>query len=141
MKEKILCENCEELVETEVISRKTKGKIKGKEYEYTEVYAICPKCKNEIMSNEMLDENLEKLDNSFREKEGIISKNEIEEILKKYNIGKKPLSKLIGWGEVTVTRYLNGDIPTKMYSDELKKILNDEQYMLKILNQTPILIK
>ena len=35
----------------------------------------------------------------------IISKKEIEQILEKYNIGKKPLSLLLGWGEVTVIRY------------------------------------
>ena len=42
-----------------------------------------------------------------------------KDILRKYKIGKKPLSKLLGWGEVTITRYINGDIPSKLYSDEL----------------------
>lgn len=43
----------------------------------------------------------------------------------KYNTGKRPLSLLLGWGAVTITRYLDGDIPTKSYSDKLKLILND----------------
>lgn len=51
-----------------------------------------------------------------------ITPEEIQEILKQYRIGKKPLSKLLGWGETTVIRYLEGDIPSKEYSDKLKNI-------------------
>ena len=57
------------------------------------------------------------IDNAFREKEGLISVSEMELILDKYDIGKRPLSLLLGWGEGTLTRYLDGDIPTKQYSD------------------------
>ena len=38
-------------------------------------------------------------------KDRVITKKEIEEILIKYNIGKKPLSLVLGWGEVTIIRY------------------------------------
>jgi len=75
------------------------------------------------------------LDNAFREQEKLISVSDIESILKKYNIGKRPLSLLLGWGEGTVTRYLNGNIPTKQYSDTFKRILVDANYMAQILEQ------
>lgn len=75
------------------------------------------------------------LDKAYREELGLISVEEIERILEKYNIGKRPLSLLLGWGEGTVTRYLDGDIPTKQYSDILIKILNDSSYMKEILEQ------
>ncbi|XEQ93572.1 hypothetical protein SCACP_24690 [Sporomusa carbonis] len=42
---------------------------------------------------------------------------------------------LLGWGEGTVTQYLNGDIPTKQYSDTLKRILVDYNYMTEVLEQ------
>ena len=54
----------------------------------------------------------------------IITIEEILEILEKYNIGKKPLSLVLGWGEVTIIRYLDGSIPDKLHSDVLFSIKN-----------------
>lgn len=70
----------------------------------------------------------------------IIERQEIEEILKKYTIGKKPLSLVLGWGEVTIIRYLEGTKPDKFHSDILWMIKNDVNEMLKYLNQNRKLI-
>ena len=48
--------------------------------------------------------------------EGVITVDEIKQILDEYCIGKKPLAKLLGWGETTIIRYMEGDIPTNEYS-------------------------
>lgn len=63
----------------------------------------------------------------------IISVEEIKGILSDFNIGKKPLSKLLGWGETTIIRYIEGDVPTLEYSNKLKTIANDPYYYLDIL--------
>jgi uncharacterized phage-associated protein len=55
-------------------------------------------------------------------------------LLDKYQIGKKPLAKLLGWGETTVERYLDGITPLRIYSDELKR-LHDLKYMKKIYEE------
>ena len=49
--------------------------------------------------------------------EAIISSEEIKLILDRYRIGKKPLAKLLGWGETTIIRYMEGDVPTNEYSN------------------------
>ena len=71
----------------------------------------------------------------IEKKEGLISVPEIQLILDRYNIGKRPLSLLLGWGEGTLTRYLDGDIPTRQYSDTLKRLLDDSEYMKEVLEQ------
>lgn len=70
----------------------------------------------------------------------VISKEEIEEILNKYNIGKKPLSLLLGWGEVTIIRYLDGGVPDKLHSDVLYSIKNNTDKMLEYLERNKALI-
>lgn len=65
----------------------------------------------------------------------IIEKKEIEEILEKYAIGKKPLSLVLGWGEITIIRYLEGKKPDKFHSDILWKIKNDPEELLKYLEK------
>lgn len=65
----------------------------------------------------------------------VIRVEEIQQILLRYAIGKKPLAKLLGWGEATIIRYLSGDIPTKEYSQKLYQILEDAGYYRKVLEE------
>ena len=129
------CERCHDKVEYSIREEKMTKNIKGKEIEYIGKVAICSECGSEMFVADIRDYNLGMLDMVFREKEGLISVSEMELILDKYNIGKRPLSLLLGWGEGTLTRYLDGDIPTKQYSDTLKTILNDLNYMKELLEE------
>lgn len=63
----------------------------------------------------------------------IVTTEEIKTILNNFRIGKKPLAKLLGWGETTIIRYIEGDIPTAEYSYKLKTIVNEPAYYYKLL--------
>jgi uncharacterized phage-associated protein len=127
------CEICRDFVQIrEKFENKTKD-IKGSEISYLSKEGYCTECNNLVFVPEFRDENLLELDNAYRNFVGLISVSEIKEILDRYNIGKRPLSTLLGWGEQTLTRYLNGDLPTRQYSDVLKKIYEDSLYMDEIL--------
>src|SRR5574344_715033 len=65
----------------------------------------------------------------------VITTDEIRCILNNYQIGKKPLAKLLGWGETTIIRYVEGDIPTREYSDKLKYIMQNPAYFGQILEE------
>lgn len=138
--DKGFCEKCNSLVEYEIKEINDSIKIKGKEYIYKRLIGYCKNCGEEISSNEINDENLNRIDKVYRNEEHIITTEEINKILNKYKIGKKPLSKLLGWGEVTLTRYLNGDIPSKVYSEQLYKVLNDNEYMDILIEKNKYLI-
>lgn len=129
------CEYCNEILEVKIKEELNYEEIKGKKYKYLKLIGYCSKCGNIVTVNEIIDENIKRINEAYRTEENIITVDEINEILRKYKIGKKPLSKLLGWGEVTLTRYINGDIPTKPYSDELYKILKDSNYMKEILEK------
>lgn len=66
-------------------------------------------------------------------KKDIITTEEIAEILEKYNIGKKPLAKLLGWGDTAIIRYMSGITPTAEYSDKLQKVLEEPGLFYNIL--------
>lgn len=66
--------------------------------------------------------------------------DEIKAILKKYNIGKKPLSLMLGWGETTIIRYLDGQKPDQIHSDILRRIKVDEEEFTRYLNQNKKLL-
>ena len=134
------CEECNSLVEYEVKEINDSIEIKGKKYNYKRLIGYCKNCGEEISSSEINDENLNRIDKVYRNEENIITTEEINKILNKYKIGKKPLSKLLGWGEITLIRYLNGDVPSKVYSEQLYNILNNEDYMSKLIEENKGLI-
>ncbi len=55
--------------------------------------------------------------------------------MEKYNIEKRSLSRLLGLGELTITRYLEGQLPTKRYSDMLLRLLRYDAEMRKALEK------
>ena len=127
------CENC--LDDTEYIIKNIPviEKFRGHEIKYMKKETFCKECNELVYVVEINDENLNTLYSEARKVEDLISIDEIKEIMKKYNIGKRPWSKLLGWGDLTITRYLEGFLPNKEYSDKLKSILDDVDEMYNLL--------
>ena len=131
----LLCWNCREVVPYSVKMRKRERLINGKTYVYVEKYGECDCCHNEITVPGLDDENERNADNLYRAENDIISLEELKEILTKYNIEKRPLSDLLGMGTHTISRYLEGAMPNKKYSDFLKNVLYDHKVMRKYLEE------
>ncbi len=121
--------------ETEYVLHKTSitKTIREKEYQFLITTAHCKECGGEVGVKEIFDYNAKEIDAQFRKAEGIISSEEIEKLGKIYNLGKAPLSIALGFGEVTITRYLAGQIPSKEYSDIMRAALSDTKVMKELL--------
>lgn len=130
---KDFCIECRKYVNYQLKEVKSQKDIKGKTYEYITLRAYCEECKEEMSIPGLIDKDQELFDAHFRMVEDLMTKSEINKILEKYNIGKAPLSLALGFGEITVTRYLDGQMPSKKYSDRLKKALYDVKFMKSML--------
>ena len=134
MNNTVYCPNCEKVVTyTEEITKNKKGNLDGVEFFYDEKKAFCDECKTEVMPDDLHDDNIDASLDAYREVMGIISRKDVAEIPEKYAIGKRPLSVMLGWGEQTLTRYLDGKIPSKEYSDIIENIFNDPKAYKKLL--------
>jgi putative zinc finger/helix-turn-helix YgiT family protein len=127
------CEHCRKDVLYTEKYKSMSAELKGEAYSYYGKAAFCDECNNEVFVNAISDYNIEQLYNKFRKQHNIISLEKIMDIPEKYNIGKRPLSLLLGWGEQTFSRYYDGDMPTKQYSDTLQKIYDEPEFFLSIL--------
>jgi len=134
------CEDCHEMVAYSTKNVTMEKEIKGKKVEFESKEAFCPICNGSLFVASLRDYNLKQMDIAFRSAKNLINGDEIQMILDNYNIGKRPLSVLLGWGEVTITRYLDGAIPTKQYSEKLFDILNHPERMESILDSNKHLI-
>ena len=131
----LLCWKCQKVVPYSVYSRKRVRTIADVEYEFIERYGKCDLCNEEITVPGLDDENERIFDAMFRSQNDLITIGEIEEILKKYRIEKRPLSHVLGLGEHTVSRYLEGALPQKKYSELLRNVLRDHNVMRGYLEQ------
>lgn len=119
-------------IELKKVIRRYNGE--GYAFELEVEVPVCLKCGNEIYDDEIENIIREKANCIIREKRSIITRDEIKEILMKYNISQKTLSKLLGWGEITLTRYItNNYTPSKENSDLLKS-LNNPYIFQKYIN-------
>ena len=109
--------------------------------EYEGKVAKCPICGEEIYNDDVIKYNQEQIDKQYKIENEIITNEEIVEIIEKYKIGKRPLSLLLGFGEITITRYLNGYIPTSKNSKILKRILYSPSDYYSILQMNKNNIK
>ncbi len=134
-KRELLCSKCRKRVSYHIFKRPAKAIIKDYEVEYEEFYGVCDECKEELFVPGLDDRNEEEIENKYRKDKDLITVSEVKQILEKYNIDKRPLSKLLGFGELTITRYIDGQLPSKKYSDILKEILLNEQAMKKIVEE------
>ncbi len=131
----VFCPECRQDVKFSVREKPDSAELKGEAYEFTSKTAYCNECGTEVYVPEIEDENLKALYDAYRQKHGIISLEDIRAIPEKYNIGKRPLSLLLGWGEQTFSRYYDGDMPAKQYSEKLKQVLADPAYYLSLLER------
>ncbi len=127
------CEECRAEVAYSTVSLPMTGTIKDKAYHYVGQEAHCSHCGSVVYVPEILDANLQELYRIFREENGIISLEMIRAIPEKYAIGKRPLSLLLGWGEQTFSRYWEGDLPTRQYSDMLLRLYHNPQTYAELL--------
>lgn len=132
---KVICEECRDYVDYKIEEKNVTKTIKGQTIDTIIQEAHCNFCEGLVYVKELADKNLTQLQIDYRKQLSLITIEEIEYILSKYDIGKRPLSILLDWGEVTITRYLDGSIPTKQYSDVLIKLKDNPDEMLSILNK------
>ena len=127
------CIECRKETEYLLQKKNIVKQIRDKEYTFAITVAVCAECGEEMSIPGLIDKNVQEIDEQYRNADGIVSIDDIERLMKIYKIGKAPLSLALGFGEVTIPRYLEGQVPSKEYSDVIKAALTSPVYMKKKL--------
>ena len=127
------CAECRKTTQYEFKKVVRKYTIREKEYEMEVTVAVCENCGEEINVPGIMDLRAREIDEQYREYEDIVRVDDIQNLMEIYNIGKAPLSLAMGFGEITITRYLQGQVPSKQYSDIMKDALESPKYRIKLL--------
>ena len=130
---KMRCSECGTRNEYEL--KKSVRRYQGDGYDFELVVRepFCSKCGAPIPNEEIESEIARIANEKIRESRGIITKEEIINILEKYNVSQKYLSKLLGWGEITLTRYVSGGYTPNVNNSEKLKAISDPYVLKKIM--------
>ncbi len=121
------CSECEDLVEFEIYNEIIEEKYRDEVVKFKFKIGRCKDCGHEVATDTGYNSRrAEAKINAYKKQKGLVSIEEISEILQKYNIGKEGLANVAGFGKATIKRYYEGYIPAKGYSDILINMLNDE---------------
>jgi len=129
------CTECRKITNYYFKKEKIHEVIRDHDYEFIITDAVCSECGSKVTPHGLIDLNNEEIDLQYRAAEHIITVREIENLMKIYNIGKAPLSLALGFGEITITRYLDGQVPSKEYSDILYRALSSPDFMREKLEE------
>ena len=123
------CIGCRKETEYLLQKKDIMKNIRDRDYTFGITVAVCAECGEEMSILGLIDKNVQEIDEQYRTAEGLVSIDDIEKLMKIYKIGKAPLSLALGFGEVTIPRYLEGQVPSKEYSDVMRTALASPAYM------------
>ena len=132
-KKEDFCVYCREVRPYSVVRKNIRERIRDKDYSFVITTYVCDCCHHEMSVPGVFDLNSREIDEQYRRAESIVSIEDIKDLMKIYNIGKTPLSLALGFGEITITRYLEGQVPSKEYSDVIRRALSSPSFMKEML--------
>lgn len=118
--------------------RETQALFKGDVVNYEEVYFLCDHAddeENEFVPAKVMDSNLLKVRDAYRTMKGLLTSNEIAEIRSLYGLTQSEFAALLGWGEVTVTRYESKTIQDETYDSLMRMIRENSMLALEYLDK------
>ncbi len=132
------CPVCDSIHTLEKRKRETQGIVKGEIVTYEEIYYLCPLAnedENEFVSAAIMDNNLLKARDAYRREKGLLTSSEIAEIRKFYDVTQSEFSNLLGWGDVTVTRYESKSIQDETYDNLMRMARENSLFALQSLEK------
>lgn len=111
MKKNVYCPTCNAVIELSFGERQETRDYHGEQITFLAKYAECPVCHQEFLRPETHDVNLAYLQDEYRRRHHLLSPDEIRKIRQSYGLSARSFARILGMGDVSITRYENGAIP------------------------------
>ena len=133
--EKRLCTCCMEEHEVNKVLVHEQATFKNLKIDYDASYMYCDITDELYMNEQQMQENDIRLKDAYRKKTGLLTSSDICNIRAKYGISQTDFCILLGWGGKTITRYEGHQVQDKAHDTILKKIDNDSEWYILLLNE------
>ena len=129
----MLCPCCMEEHDVQRITTEESNVFKGVPIVYNAEYYYCDRADEAYADEEQISSNDIAMKNSYREKVGLLTSNQIMAIRAQYGISQSDLCLLLGWGRKTITRYESHQVQDVAHDTILRKLNSDPEWFLQLL--------
>ncbi len=129
MVEKIYCAHCNKMTDGQIITKEESFNVKGEDIKINASVMACKECNEEVFVEELDEKNLEIAYLEYRKTHNLLTPLQIQEIRERYGLSQRALSKLLGWGEITIHRYESGNLQDEAHDEVLKFIAKPENLL------------
>lgn len=113
------CVSCEKDVEAHIIQKEEFIDLRGKSFKINSKIYKCPICEAELWDDEESDNTLRAAYTKYRKENKLLLPEEIKQIRMKYDLTQVAFSRILGFGDKTITRYENGALQDKAQNNLL----------------------
>jgi len=129
-----ICPICERIVELEHVEKEESFDIRGEIITVGVDFFNCMECNGEFEDPKSENDPIEDAYNIYRNRNGLMQPDEIRDLRRHYGLTQTELSKLLGWGGATLSRYENGALQDQAH-DNLLQLIKNPQSMLRLINK------
>jgi len=131
-----ICPNCEKETELELVQKVEDIKVRGEVIRVEVKYYKCKSCGEEFEDPRSDEDPLDKAYREYRRRHGMMQPEEIREFRKRFGLTQNEMSRLLGWGGATLSRYENGALQDETHEKALCLAM-DPRNLLKLIETTP----
>lgn len=121
----LYCPSCGELRSIEVKNEKETYPVKGEFVEIDALVSYCTHCGEQILDIDLDDQNLKTAFRQYRKKHKLLQPEEIKAIRDKFRVSQATFSRILGFGEKTITRYESGTIQDEAQNNLMVLVSED----------------
>ncbi len=133
---KNICPYCEAEREVDFIEGVETVDVRGEAIEVPVSYFKCKTCKGEFEDRKSTLDPLEKAYAEYRKRHGMLHPGEIKTFRRRHGLTQAELSKLLGWGPVTLSRYENGALQDDGH-EKMLRLAMEPQNLLNLIEESP----
>jgi putative zinc finger/helix-turn-helix YgiT family protein len=130
-----ICPNCEKETELELVHRVEDIKVRGEAIKVEVKYYKCKNCGEEFEDPRSDEDPLDKAYREYRRRYGMMQPEEVRDFRKKFGLTQYEMSRLLGWGGATLSRYENGALQDETHEKALRLAM-DPRNLLKLIEGT-----
>jgi putative zinc finger/helix-turn-helix YgiT family protein len=131
---KDICPSCEKQSELEFIQKREEISVRGEVIEVPTEYYRCIECGEEFDDPKSSHDPIDIAYKEYRQRHGMMQPEDIRELRRRYGLTQRELSRILGWGEVTLSRYENGALQDDTH-DTILKLIKDPHNVLDLVKQ------
>ena len=130
-----ICPNCEKETELELVRANELVEVRGEPIEVAAEFLKCTECGAEF-ENTRGPDSLAAAYREYRRRHDMLQPEQIRDWRKQYGLTQNELSKILGWGGVTLSRYENGALHSVAH-EKILRLAMEPHNLFKLIEEAP----